>query len=108
MWILPLRSPLTSARYDRRPPRGMAGMVRVEVRLSLPFGKAYDCAEVARPDVASREDLTRRERDVLSALCRPLLKQAHQLWLEGEVPYEAARARELLAESLLQSGKADA
>jgi hypothetical protein len=36
------------------------------------------------------------------------LKQAHQLWLEGEVPYEAARARELLAESLHQSGKADA
>jgi hypothetical protein len=36
------------------------------------------------------------------------LKQAHQLWLEGEVPYEAARARELLAESLHQSGKVDA
>jgi DNA-binding NarL/FixJ family response regulator len=28
---------------------------------------------MARSDVASREDLTRRERDVLSALCRPLL-----------------------------------
>jgi tetratricopeptide (TPR) repeat protein len=36
------------------------------------------------------------------------LKLAHQLWLDGEVPYEAARARELLAESLHQSGKADA
>src|SRR5262245_5796620 len=36
------------------------------------------------------------------------LKLAHQLWLEGEVPYEAARARELLAESLHQGGKADA
>jgi len=36
------------------------------------------------------------------------LKQAHQLWLEGEVPYEAARAREMLAESLLQCGKVDA
>jgi tetratricopeptide (TPR) repeat protein len=36
------------------------------------------------------------------------LKLAHQLWLEGEVPYEAARARELLAESLHQSGKVDA
>jgi hypothetical protein len=36
------------------------------------------------------------------------LKLAHQLWLEGEVPYEAARARELLAESLHQSGKIDA
>ena len=36
------------------------------------------------------------------------LKAAHQLWLEGEVPYEAARARELLAESLHQSGKVDA
>src|SRR5689334_18496119 len=41
-------------------------MVRLEVRLSLPFGKAYD-----RP-VASI-DLTRREKDVLAALCRPLL-----------------------------------
>src|SRR5262245_36632809 len=29
--------------------------------------------EVSRPDMASREELTRRERDVLSALCRPLL-----------------------------------
>lgn len=36
------------------------------------------------------------------------LKLAHQLWLEGEVPYEAARAREMLAESLHQSGKIDA
>ena len=36
------------------------------------------------------------------------LKQAHQLWLEGEVPYEAARAREMLAESLLQCGNVDA
>lgn len=36
------------------------------------------------------------------------LKRAYQLWLEGEVPYEAARAREMLAESLLQSGKLDA
>src|SRR5262245_52716639 len=29
--------------------------------------------EVSRQAVTSREDLTRRERDVLSALCRPLL-----------------------------------
>src|SRR5262245_63211967 len=29
--------------------------------------------EVSRPDMASREELTRRERDVLTALCRPLL-----------------------------------
>ncbi len=36
------------------------------------------------------------------------LKVAHHLWLEGEVPYEAARAREMLAESLHQSGKIDA
>ena len=36
------------------------------------------------------------------------LKQAHQLWLEGEVPYEAARAREMLAETLLRSGQVDA
>jgi tetratricopeptide (TPR) repeat protein len=36
------------------------------------------------------------------------LKLAHQLWLEGEVPFEAARARELLAESLRQSGNVDA
>src|SRR5262249_34047352 len=51
----------------------MPARVRVEVRLSLPFGKAYDCGEVARTDLTSRPDLTRRERDVLTALCRPLL-----------------------------------
>jgi hypothetical protein len=36
-----------------------------------------------------------------------LLKLAHRLWLDAEVPYEAARARELLAEAQLESGKAD-
>jgi tetratricopeptide (TPR) repeat protein len=36
-----------------------------------------------------------------------LLTLAHRLWLEAEVPYEAARARELLAEAQLECGKSD-
>ena len=36
-----------------------------------------------------------------------LLKRAHRLWLDAEMPYEAARARELLAEAQLASGKSD-
>ena len=58
-------------------------MVRLEVRLSLPFGKAYD-----RP-VASI-DLTRREKDVLAALCRPLFGD--------DVVAQPASVREIAAE----------
>jgi len=53
-------------------------MVRVEVRLSLPFrqayvGKAYDPAPIERfGGPLTRPELTRRERDVLVSLCRPL------------------------------------
>jgi hypothetical protein len=51
----------------------MAAMVRIEVRLSLPFGKEYDPApnDRFRGSVTAPE-LTRRERDVLVSLCRPL------------------------------------
>jgi DNA-binding CsgD family transcriptional regulator len=48
-------------------------MVRVGVRLSLPFGKAYDPAPNARfGGSVTAPELTRRERDVLVSLCRPL------------------------------------
>jgi DNA-binding CsgD family transcriptional regulator len=56
----------------------MAATVRVEVRLSLPFGqayvgKAYDPAPIDRFGAPlTRPELTRRERDVLVSLCRPL------------------------------------
>jgi DNA-binding CsgD family transcriptional regulator len=51
----------------------MAAMVRVEVRLSLPFGKKYDPAPIDRfGGPLTRPELTRRERDVLVSLCRPL------------------------------------
>jgi DNA-binding CsgD family transcriptional regulator len=51
----------------------MAAMVRIEVRLSLPFGKAYDSAPSDRfGGSVTTPELTRRERDVLVSLCRPL------------------------------------
>src|SRR5215204_4875409 len=53
---------------------GMAGMVRIQVRLSLPFGKAYDSAAIDRfGGSVTMPELTRRERVVLVSLCRPLL-----------------------------------
>jgi ATP/maltotriose-dependent transcriptional regulator MalT len=43
------------------------------VRLSLPFGKAYDPAAIDRfGGSVTTPELTRRERDVLVSLCRPL------------------------------------
>jgi tetratricopeptide (TPR) repeat protein len=51
----------------------MAAMVRVEVRLSLPLSKAYDPAPNDRlGGSVTAPELTRRERDVLVSLCRPL------------------------------------
>jgi ATP/maltotriose-dependent transcriptional regulator MalT len=42
------------------------------VRLSLPFGKAYDPAAIDLGGSVTTPELTRRERDVLVSLCRPL------------------------------------
>ena len=47
-----------------------------KVRVSFPFGKAasyHPLSESAEIDESTAPELTRRERDVLAALCRPLL-----------------------------------
>src|SRR5438128_1395003 len=69
----------------------MAGTVRVEVRLSLPSGKAYDrVAHGGSGTAVSETELTRREKDVLVALCRPLHRD--------DVVAQPASVREIAAE----------
>ena len=55
----------SARRYARRRSLVMPLEVRIEVRLGLPFGKNSDVGELP--------ELTRRERDVLIALCEPVL-----------------------------------
>jgi hypothetical protein len=94
-------------------------LARAEIALAAGDARAgrssaQELAETARtfgtPALAAASSYAKGAAEIMAGdpgEAAGLLGEAHRLWLEADVPYEAARARELLAEAHIASGKAD-
>lgn len=99
------RTPLLAARVEIAVVEGNADALRTAARELDETAEAFGTPALAADASYALGAAAVADGDPAEAV--RLLTLAHRLWLEAELPYEAARARELLAEAQLACGKSD-